>query len=199
MGTGIVILAAGNSSRMGQAKQLLTYQGLTLLERVVDAAMQSCFRPVVLVLGAYAEEISELRLPDGIIRTINPNWQEGMASSICTGMATILDQQPQIDNVIIAVADQVFITAEVFAALLKKKQQTGKNIIASSYAKTRGTPVMFDRKYFDLLMSLKGKEGAKIILKQHAGDIEAVAFELGHIDIDTKKDYSDLLIFEEKV
>ncbi|MES2455946.1 MAG: nucleotidyltransferase family protein [Bacteroidota bacterium] len=191
--TGIVILAAGSSSRLGKPKQLLTYQGKTLLERVLDCAIQTPFRPIVVVLGAYAEEISALRLPEGISIVVNDQWQHGMGTSISVGLSAVLNQQPDMAQVIFSVADQVFITAEVFMALFDRKQQTGKNIIASTYAQAKGVPVLFDKKYFGELLLLAGEQGAKTVLKQHADDTDTILFESGHVDVDTEQDYLKLI------
>ncbi|HSV12275.1 MAG TPA: hypothetical protein VLI68_15965, partial [Hanamia sp.] len=70
---------------------------------------------------------------------------------------------------------------------------SGKNIIACSYTGTIGTPVLFDKKYFDALMNLQGSEGAKKLLQTYREDVALVSFEKGEIDIDTKMDYKELL------
>src|SRR5690606_19334863 len=114
----------------------------------------------------------------GITCIINSAWQEGMSSSISAGVAAVLDQNKDTENIIIAVADQAFITAAIFEELLLKHQLTAKNIIASSYAGTAGTPALFSRIYFEQLLALNGEHGAKQILKQHPDDTETIPFEL---------------------
>ena len=193
MGTGIIILAAGNSSRMRQPKQLLTYQGQTLLEIVSEQALQTTYRPIVVVLGAYAEEILKHHHHKEINYVTNKDWETGMSSSITTGLSAILNQQPTIKNVIIAVADQVFITSEIFKQLFAQHELTGKNIVACSYAQTMGTPVLFHKKHFQEILSLDGNEGAKSMLKKYKEDTAVIEFELGHIDIDTETDYHHLI------
>ena len=193
MDTGIVILAAGNSARMGKPKQLLSYKGKTLLNIVCEQALQTAYKPIVVVLGAYEDEILEqYRHPD-IHYVTNTNWQAGMSSSIHTGISAIMDQQPEIENIIISVADQVFITAEIFKMLSVQQELTGKNIVACSYAQTIGTPVLFHKNHFEELLSLHGDEGAKRMLKKHKEDTALIEFELGHIDIDTEADYHLLI------
>lgn len=194
MSTGIIILAAGNSSRMGKPKQLLVYLGKTLLQGVMETALNTPFRPVTVVLGAFAEQILKLTFPEGITFLINENWQRGMSSSISAGLRSILDREPDIENVIIAVADQVFITAAVFGALVEKREQTGKNIIASAYGETKGTPVLFSKKYFNHLLALEGDQGAKMMLKQYPEDLGMIQFERGDVDVDREEDYLRLIM-----
>lgn len=166
MATGIIILAAGNSSRMGKPKQFLNYQGKTLLETVSDQAVQTSYRPIIVVLGAYAEDILKKHQNQQISYVVNNNWESGMSSSIYAGLSAILDQHRDIENVIIAVADQVFISSIIFEQLLAQHKLTHKNIVASKYAHTIGTPVLFHKNYFPELLALNGNDGAKTMLKK---------------------------------
>lgn len=193
MDTGIIILAAGNSSRLGKPKQLLTYQDKTLLTIVSEAALKTSFHPVVVVLGAYATEVSKAHQGLKIQYVINEEWETGMSSSIATGLTALLDTKKDIENVIIAVADQVFITARIFEKLTENHQLTGKGIVASTYGETSGTPVLFNKKYFDQLLNLQGSTGAKKIVTENAADTAKVPFEKGLIDIDTAADYDNLI------
>jgi len=193
MNTGIIILAAGNSSRLGRPKQLLKYKGKTLLDLVTEEALKIPTIPTVVVLGAYSKEILNHHTYLEIAYIVNPNWQTGISSSIAAGMSAIGNQSKEIENVIIAVADQVFITSKVFEKLLQKRKLSSKGIIASSYAETVGTPVLFSKKYFEKLLSLTGNTGAKSIVQLNMEDTEIIPFELGHIDIDTETDYNNLI------
>jgi molybdenum cofactor cytidylyltransferase len=193
MNTGIIILAAGNSSRLGRPKQLLKYKGKTLLDLVTAEALKIPTIPTVVVLGAYSKEILNHHTYLEIAYIVNPNWQTGISSSIAAGMSAIGNQSKEIENVIIAVADQVFITSKVFEKLLQKRKLSSKGIIASSYAETVGTPVLFSKKYFEKLLSLTGNTGAKSIVQLNMEDTEIIPFELGHIDIDTETDYNNLI------
>ena len=193
MNTGIIILAAGNSSRLGKPKQLLTFRGTTLLEIVTRAAIESGCKPLVVVLGAYSSEISKQQQDPNINYIINDSWQEGISSSIAAGLTAIMNQDQEVAQVIIAVSDQPFISSAVFLDLIKKQEETGKNMVTSSYAQTIGTPALFNKKYFDQLLSLTGNHGAKHILEQHPEDIASILFEAGKIDIDTETDYDNLI------
>ena len=192
METGIIILAAGNSSRLGRPKQLLDYKGKSLLDIVIQAAVDSHCRPILVVLGAYATEIKEQLQHAEIETIINENWKEGMGSSISLGLGTLLNRQEALEQVIIAVADQPFISSQIFHDLIETQQKTNKAIVASKYAQTIGTPVLFCKQYFEALLSLKGNHGAKGIVEQHSEDTTAISFESGQIDIDTEQDYQHL-------
>ena len=193
MSTGIIILAAGNSSRLGQPKQLLTFKGKCLLEIAAEAAINTSIRPIIIVLGANAEIILKNTSYPEISYIVNEQWQGGMSSSIALGITTIKDRHPYLENVIIAVSDQAYMNPEILEGLLSKKESSGKNIVASRYNETTGSPALFNKKYFAQLNSLKGDKGAKQILEQYPDDIATVKFELGHIDIDTITDYENLI------
>jgi len=191
--TGIIILAAGSSSRLGRSKQLLDYKGKTLLQNVINEALETNCQSVIVVLGANAEEIASQHQNDQVNLVINESWENGIASSIVAGLLTMVKNNSEIESIIIAVADQVFIKMNNFNNLIEKQKETGKNIIASTYAETIGTPVLFKKDYFEALLSLTGEEGAKKILKQYSQDVETVVFEHGEIDIDTETDYNNLI------
>ncbi|GGH01554.1 nucleotidyltransferase family protein [Pedobacter zeae] len=191
--TGIIILAAGSSSRLGRPKQLLDYKGKTLLQTVINEALETNCTPVIVVLGANAKEIASQHDNDRISIVINDSWENGMASSIVAGLSAMIKTDSEIDSIIIAVADQAFIKMSNFNNLIEKHTATGKNIIASAYDETIGTPVFFKKDYFEELLALSGTEGAKKILKQYPQDLETVVFERGGIDIDTETDYNHLI------
>ena len=193
MKTGIIILAAGSSSRLGRSKQLLDYKGKTLLQTVINEALETSCRPVIAVLGSNAKEIASQHQNDQVNFVFNESWENGMASSIVAGLSTLIKNNSEIESIIIAVADQAFIKMSNFNNLIEKQKETGKNIIASTYAETIGTPVLFKKDYFEALLSLTGAEGAKKILKQYPQDVETVVFEHGEIDIDTETDYNNLI------
>jgi molybdenum cofactor cytidylyltransferase len=192
MKTGIIILAAGNSSRLGEPKQLLEYKGKSLLHHVTQQALK--MTGAVVVVSGFNNNLIENELKNlQVITVYNPEWQEGMGSSIRAGVEKIIDEFPMLESLIISVCDQPFINSSVFSELITKHKENLKGIIASAYAGILGTPVMFDRKYFGELSKLSGNEGAKKLLHVFSRDVGSIDFEKGRIDIDTKDDYEQLI------
>jgi len=193
MRTGIIILAAGNSSRLGKPKQLLPFKGKTLLEHTYSAAVDANLSPVMIVLGAFPDEILDAHQHLNAQFYINENWTKGMSASISSGICQMLQTNPEVEQVILSVADQPFISAQIFSKLIEKQRATQKNIISSTYSDTAGSPTLFNKKYFEALMQLEGRTGAKNIIEQFADDAETISFELGYVDVDTEKDYKNLI------
>ncbi len=195
---GIILLAAGSSSRLGKPKQLIPYQGKSLLQHSLQVAVDTGMQPLVAVLGANAELVKKEVKNQEIRVIINNNWQEGMASSIRNGLQQLLVVAPETSAAIIMVCDQPFVTTTLLIDLVAKYQQTGKPIIASSYDHILGTPALFDKTIFASLLELKGDTGAKKIIKENPDWVETVNFPLGKIDIDTEADYEGLALPPEK-
>lgn len=193
MRTGIIILAAGGSTRMGQPKMLLTYGGKTLLQRVAEQALGATTAPVVVVTGAGHDLVQQTLQHQAAYFVHNEQWQEGMGVSIRTGVGKITEIDKALDAVIILVCDQPFITTALLQQMMQQQSETGKGLVACAYSNTIGTPVLFSKIYFAQLLTLHGKEGAKSILKQSAEDIAVVDFPQGATDIDTPGDYERLL------
>lgn len=186
-------MAAGASTRLGEPKQLLRYQGKSLLRHAAQEALEAGFSPVVVVLGANAGKlIPEVAgIPVRVVQ--NPGWQEGMASSIRVGLGELLSMKPELADVTFMVCDQPYVDASLLKRLMQAKQAGRSGIIASAYQETIGTPVLFDKVYFPELLALKGQEGAKKILLRYAAAVTSLRFEAGAIDIDTQHDYRALL------
>ncbi|MDQ3290758.1 MAG: nucleotidyltransferase family protein [Bacteroidota bacterium] len=190
--TGLVLLAAGASVRLGSPKQNLNFQGQTLLQHAVRVAQQSGSNPIVVVLGAQANLLrSQLNFPD-IHIVENSEWEEGMSASIRQGLGTLLELAPQVENVILMLCDQPFVSVELLRELITHKETSSKQIIACSYQDTVGTPALFDKHFFPELMALHGNQGAKKLLFQHSEAVATIPFELGSFDIDTTSDYTAL-------
>ena len=189
---GIVILAAGASTRLGESKQLLKYDHKNLLQRTIDAAVSSNADPVVIVLGANADQISKEIDRSKINVVINTEWEEGMASSVRNGLNELLFISPSIDAVILMVCDQPHISSELINDVIDKQKESGKTIVTSNYGETFGPPALFHKSLFHELMQLKGDVGARKIIQHHSDEVATVLFTKGKIDIDTKEDYDAL-------
>ena len=183
----IVVLAAGSSSRMGQTKQLLPLENTTLLRHTVSEAL-SVTDDVVVVLGADYENIRDNLQGIGVDIVHNSEWEHGISSSIKCGVL-FLTKQKSPDAIIIMVADQPFVSSSLLIDMMAAHEVSGKAIIACSYNKTIGVPVLFGKSFFDLLMRIEGPGGAKAIIADNMNLTEVVPFPKGSIDLDTKEDY----------
>ena len=189
---GLILLAAGSSSRLGEPKQNLMYEGQPLLQRAIQTALASRCEPVLVILGSNAEAF-QAGLNDLPVQTVfNPDWQEGMASSIRQGILALNEMVPDLDGTIIMVCDQPFVTTALLDEIVEQKRLHGHGIIACTYQDTLGTPALFDKQFFPELLALQGQEGAKKLLFQHAEVVTPIDFPLGTFDIDTPQDYEAL-------
>lgn len=190
MMTGLIILAAGSSSRLGTPKQNLVFQGTTLLQRTIKTALASDCEHVIVVLGANPEKIEPTIANQPIQIIHNYDWQEGMASSIRIGVTATQQSIPQITSVILMLCDQPFADLSIINQLIKASTQS--DLVASAYNGTMGPPALFGKAHVEELLLLQGNEGAKKLLLKYAADVVTVPFPLGVIDIDTLGDYERL-------
>ncbi|MEO1433832.1 MAG: nucleotidyltransferase family protein, partial [Cyanobacteria bacterium J06633_8] len=152
-------------------------------------------KPIVVVLGAYKEQIKPQidKLPVQIVE--NQHWQTGMSSSIRAGIAAIKQSIPKLDAVIIALADQPLISKTVLNKLSQSYQEMGNIIIASAYDEVIGVPALFNRALFPELMQLEGDRGAKLLMRKYQDEVLTIEIPEAAIDIDTQDDYEKLLGF----
>lgn len=185
----IIILAAGESRRMGEPKQLLEVAGKSLIKHTAEAALGTTAQPVVVVIGAHKAQIAPQL--EGLPLTIidNQMWQTGMASSVKMGMAAMWMLTKEADAVLVLVCDQPHISTELLQEIIDTYQKKQPRIVACRYAHQAGVPALFDRSLFDELLALKGEKGAKPVLMSHLDEAHLVRFEKGIIDLDTPEDY----------
>ncbi|HSJ68719.1 MAG TPA: nucleotidyltransferase family protein [Anditalea sp.] len=191
--TAIIILAAGNSSRLGYPKQLLEYEGRSLLQISIDAADLCEADSKILVLGANHEDIVNTIDLKSVKLTVNQEWGLGMSKSLEVALRQLLNQDPALDQVLVLLCDQPYVTSSLLNAMIATQATTGKGIVACKYQETLGVPVLFEKKYFNELLDLSGNMGAKKLVYKHNDDLSTVFFPEGKIDIDTKEDYDRLL------
>ncbi|MBC9798561.1 nucleotidyltransferase family protein [Sinomicrobium weinanense] len=190
---GIVILAAGSSSRMGQPKQLLEYNGKTLLQHAVDEALGTGIENIVMILGAHAGKIREVIKEDKIRFLQNQDHEEGMASGIRLGVHDLTKSRENMtEGILIMLCDQPFVNSELLIRLIGKQIATGCRIVASTYKGIEAVPAVFHKSVFPELINLKGDRGARSIIKKYGKGTATVEFPKGHIDIDTLEDYRNL-------
>lgn len=187
----IIILAAGEASRMGQAKQLLKLEGQTLLERCLAKAVALPAEAVVTVLGAHLAQTQPVveAFDKGVHIAINPEWANGMGGSVAQGMHQVLALNPSTEAVLVLLADQPLVQVEKLAEMVQFYQANAAEIVASAYHDTFGVPAIFGQAMFDHLLQLKGKTGAKKVMKQHANELISFALPKAAFDVDTPEDF----------
>lgn len=186
----IIILAAGKSSRLGQAKQLLKYKGKSLLQNTIEASVDLGSKETIMVLGANSALIEAKIALNNVTVLNNKNYERGLASSVKLGVQYLKEKTSAI---LILVCDQAHINSNQLKGLIKTWKNNPSKIICSTYAGTLGVPAIFPRHFFDDLMQLKGDRGAKSLLINYQDQLIPLPFEGGEVDIDTEKDYKNLL------
>ena len=193
MKTGVILLAAGSSSRLGRPKQLIEIQGETLIQKAIDEANKSQANCLVVVLGANADLIQTGFDNPNTPFIVNADWQNGMSSSMQAGLRFLMEKE-EIDQVLLMLCDQPFVDASLLDQLITTKETSGKGIVAAAYSNTLGVPALFDKRYFEELLKLTGSEGAKKVIFNHQAEVHALDFPLGAVDLDTEEDVNQFLI-----
>jgi len=171
---GAVILAAGESARLGRPKQLIQFRGKSLLRRIIDAADEAGCSPIAVVIGSDAKKmVPEL---EGTAADIvgNENWRNGIGTSIRAGMQNLVERGRDLDAVILLVSDQPLVEKELIE-------------------QTLGIPAIFGRAHFKDLFTLRDDSGAKSIILSKRECVVEFPFPQGEIDIDTLADYERLV------
>ncbi|MBN1849467.1 MAG: molybdenum cofactor cytidylyltransferase [Deltaproteobacteria bacterium] len=186
-----IILAAGMSSRLGEPKQLLTYKGKTLLNRVIEAAIQSSLTQVFIVLGHNAGDIQKTIEYSNISIIRNPQYHEGQSSSIRHGIKALA---PSVNAVMFLLGDQPLIRSATINILIADYIEKQSLITVPTFEGERGNPVLFDRRLFSRLESLSGDSGGRVLFSEYADQISLVEVDDAGIltDVDTLEDYERL-------
>ena len=186
---GVIILAAGSSSRMGQSKQLLTIDAVPLLRRSVLTAVESEIGEVLVVLGAQADQHRTIidDLPIQVL--INSNWHLGMGHSLKYGLQHLLIEKQSWNGVVVMVCDQPAVTVTHLKRLVQTHLQQRDKIIASAYQQVAGVPALLPKMFFDQLLLMEDQQGARKIIQREKENVITVALEKGEFDLDTPEDY----------
>jgi len=178
---GVVILAAGASSRPGRPKQLLPYLGKTLVEHAARTALASGAQEVVVVVGADGDAIRE-KLKNLPVRVVfNREWADGMGGSVSRGIAAL---SQNVQCAVVALCDQPKITPDLLRRLAQRHFETGSQIVASQYDGVAGAPSAFGAELFPALMALSGIVGARDLIRSTVGPVEKLEFDGGNVDVE---------------
>ena len=184
----IVLLAAGRSARMGFPKQLWKWEGRTLIRRMAETALavrsSGISAETVVITGAGAEETgAEVR--DLAVRIqYNPDWEEGMASSLRTATEAAGDA----DALLVLLTDQPAVSTGLLETLLDTWKQQPDQPVVSDYGDAWGPPLVLPLSFRSDLLALRGDTGAKAFLKKHPERLIRIPFPQGKLDLDTPED-----------
>ena len=187
-----ILLAAGESKRMGEPKQLMPLGKHTLLEQAIDNLLNSSVDETIVVVGHKAEEITKAIATRPVKIMLNHNYRQGMSTSIIAGLILI---DPKSQAVILALGDQPLVASQTINQLIDAFNSHNKGIAVPTYQGRRGHPIIFDIKYKAELFKLKGDIGGREIIRNHSKDVLKVAVDSESVvsDIDTQEDYQSKL------
>ncbi len=206
--TAAIVLAAGSSSRMGSGrhKLLLPIDGRPVLVHVIDSALASQARPIIIVLGHEAEQvrahITSYTLHPDITIIENDNYLQGMSTSLHLGVQLLISNgykkhisPSEVDSALIVLGDQPMIASKILDTLIAIYRARDKHIVAPLYDGKRGNPVLFDVSLFPELLEVTGDEGGRTVLERHLQEVELVEMSdaLANYDIDTWDAYQRAL------
>lgn len=187
-----LVLAAGGSSRLGRPKQLEKWGSTTLLGHVVNQARRYPVDEVWVVLGADSDSVLDQVDLTGCGVVENPEWEEGIASSLRVGLDALI-QASRVEAALIVIGDQPNVDLKVVEEVIEAAIRSGRPVVIPKYRYTWGNPVMVDRSLWPRLMSLEGDEGAQRLFKAHPEWVEEVwTDQLPPRDVDTEADLDEL-------
>jgi molybdenum cofactor cytidylyltransferase len=189
---GAIILAAGSSSRMGRAKQLIQIDGQSLLRRAIRAALDGGCSLVVVVTGAHADIVAPELADLPVIQAFNSAWEGGMGSSIRRGLSALLESESAIAAAAILLCDQPRLSADIVRTLLSTWSASGRPMAACEYGNTIGPPCCFAPSMFDALGRIGDADGAKKLLLSDRKNVQTLAWPDGRYDLDTPQDWQRL-------
>jgi molybdenum cofactor cytidylyltransferase len=181
-----IVLAAGQSTRMGTLKQLLPLGGRTVIEAVART-VASRLEKVVVVVGYRAEEVQRALSGLAVECAFNEQYHSGMLSSVQCG----LQAAPQARAYLICLGDQPSLKGEVIDRVLEAATQTGKGIAVPTYQGRRGHPVLISAAYRSEILALSAGQGLNAVTRGHPEDTCEVPMDRPQVleDLDTPQDY----------
>lgn len=185
--SGIIILAAGASRRLGRSKQLLNLGGEALIHRTCKVALAASFDRVAVVTGAFHKSVEEAIADLNVHIVRNTEWESGMGSSLRYGIEAMKDM----DQVLVLLCDQYLITSFHLTQMFQSYIQSKQTVLAAEYEGRFGVPALFDQSVFSQLTQNNTDQGARKLIKSFYSDDKKVAFPLpeASFDIDTENDY----------
>lgn len=181
-----VILAAGGSTRFGSPKQLFEYNGQPLVRRAAITAAAAELDPVIVVLGAHADEVGKTLTSMGSLTLVtNADWHTGQASSLALGIEAAIAANAE--AAVVMLADQPLVDAQSLERFVTAFR-AGHRVIAAAYEDTFGAPALFGAEHFRAIMSLSGDHGAGRWLKENSSIVTTIRMDSAAVDVDSPED-----------
>jgi molybdenum cofactor cytidylyltransferase len=188
-----VILSAGESSRMGRPKALLSVDGVRFIEKIVSSFQSTRAGKTVVVLGHQADEMRRKIADLPVAITVNNDYKKGQLSSLVAAIREI-ERWPAsagVDGILVHLVDHPYINAALVNLMIERFYESKKLIVVPRYRGRRGHPVIFSRALFPELVNAPLDQGAKTVVHAHREDtLEIDTEDEGVvIDIDTPDEY----------
>jgi len=185
-----IILAAGESKRMGSPKMLLPFMGITMIENVIANVSGSKVDNIMVVLGADRDSIVKLIRTKAVNYCYNENYKDGMLSSVLCGFRNIPIGH---SAVLVFQGDQPLITPNAINSVIEVYLSSGKGIVIPVYESKRGHPILIDRKYRNEIQKLNPAEGLRSLALKYSDDVLEVNTDVAGIlrDFDTYDEYKN--------
>jgi molybdenum cofactor cytidylyltransferase len=179
-----VVLAAGASTRLKRAKQLVRWRGKPLVWHALQAARSGGLQPIVVVVGADGNEVRKALSGEEVIVVENPDWEQGQSTSVRAGLSAIVDQT---EGAVFLLSDMPLVGSDLVRALAERHRRTLAPIIVPKIDDRRANPVLFDRDAFAELMDLHGDVGGRALFEHFLVEDLAWPHDV-FLDIDTEED-----------
>jgi len=184
-----ILLAAGESRRMGSAKALLYYQGQTFIERICQAFLTAGVDELIVVLGARADKLrSALPVHPALRVVVNPRYFQGQLSSLMTGIGALV---PESEAAVVNLVDHPLVSADTIKTLISSFRESPLPILIASYQGKRGHPVVFSSQVYGEILAAPLDQGAKVVVRKDPTRVREIPLDDPGIlaDIDTPEDY----------
>ena len=188
-----IVLAAGQSSRLGRPKQLLPVHGEPLIRHTLRRVLASSLDQVILVIGHEADEIRTAVADLPVACVFNADAAAGQSTSVRAGLAAL---SPDVAAAVFILGDQPGVDPNVIDTLIASWRESGAPVVVPRYEDRMGNPVLFDRRLFPELAALEGDSGARPVVRAHhySGELQVVPVAgKAPPDVDTEADYAALI------
>ena len=192
MKIGGILLAGGASRGLGHPKQLVVYQGKTLLRRAAEVLSNTSCTAVVAVVGAVVDPCKRELAGIEVDICMNDGWAIGISSSIRAGLL-YLTNASDIDAVVISLCDQPYITSADLEKLITRYREDRPAIVAAEYNDVIGVPALFDQSMFDALLERTGDQGARYLIRNNPDLVVSIDMPGAGFDVDNDDDLRQLL------